>query len=83
MDERADKVMRISAKSGIGFENFAETLQELLSGGRLYIDRVYPYDQGGKVAIIRQKGQLISEQYVPEGIAVKAYIPLDIYGVVD
>jgi len=35
------------------------------------------------VALIRNKGQLISEEYTAEGISVKAYIPLDIYGAVE
>ena len=30
--------------------------------------------------LIRSRGQLLSEEYVPEGIAVKAYVPKDIYG---
>ena len=58
-------------------------MNTLLLGRKLYIERVYPYDQGRKVALIRMKGRLISEEFTPEGIAVKAYIPLSIYGAVD
>ncbi|MBR6231409.1 MAG: GTPase HflX [Lachnospiraceae bacterium] len=83
MDERADRVMKVSAKTGEGFEDFPDIINGLIYGGRLYIERVYPYDQGGKVALIRNKGQLISEEYTAEGISVKAYIPLDIYGAVE
>jgi len=83
LDERADRVMKVSAKTGEGFEDLPDVLSGLIYGGRLYIERVYPYDQGGKVALIRNKGQLISEEYTAEGISVKAYIPLDIYGAVE
>lgn len=30
--------------------------------------------------MIRSKGQLLSEEYLPEGIQIKAYVPQDVYG---
>lgn len=83
IDERADRSLKVSAKFGIGLSGLAEVIRELLNSRKLYIERVYPYDQGRKVAIIRLKGNLISEEFTPNGIAVKAYIPLSIYGAVD
>lgn len=83
IDPRADKTLKISAKYGTGLDQIPDAVNDLLLGRRLYIERVYPYDQGRKVAIIRMKGTLLSEEFTPEGIAVKAYIPLSIYGAVD
>ncbi len=82
-DSRADQTLKISARTGEGLEKIPEAVNTLLLGRKLYIERVYPYDQGRKVALIRMKGRLISEEFTPEGIAVKAYIPLSIYGAVD
>ena len=76
----ADYSLRISAKTGQGLEKFRETLEEILLAAQIYIERVYSYTEAGKIALIRQKGQLISEEYLPEGIQVKAYVPREIYG---
>ena len=46
----------------------------------IYIERLYDFADAGKIQLIRSRGQLVSEEYVPEGIAVKAYVPQDIYG---
>ena len=47
---------------------------------QIYIERLYDFSEAGKIQLIRSKGQLLSEEYVPEGIEVKAYVPQDIYG---
>jgi GTP-binding protein HflX len=82
-DERAKEVLGIAAKFSQGKEDVIGLLEKMYLGGKLYIERVYPYDQAGKIALIRQKGILISESYDPEGISVKAYVPMDIYGDID
>ena len=74
-DRRADKFVRISASTGEGIEDFLEALSELLKESRVYIDTLIPYSDTGKVAKIRKYGQLLSEEYEPEGIHVKAYVP--------
>ena len=74
-DRRADKFVRISASTGEGIEDFLEALSELLKESRIYIDILIPYSDTGKVAKIRKYGQLLSEEYEPEGIHVKAYVP--------
>ena len=79
-DLKADYSLRISAKTGQGLEKFRETLEEILLAAQIYIERIYSYTEAGKIALIRQKGQLISEEYLPEGIQVKAYVPREIYG---
>ena len=82
-DERASETLSIAAKFGTGNDEVIDLLERQYFGGKLYIERVYPYDQAGKISIIRKKGILISEEYVPEGISVKAYVPMDIYGDID
>ena len=55
-------------------------LRRLGRGWKSYIERLYDFSEAGKIQLIRSKGQLLSEEYVPEGIEVKAYVPQDIYG---
>lgn len=74
-DEHADHVVKVSAKNGDGMDAFYETLIEMLKEGRIYIDEVVSYDNGSKVSSIRKYGQLLSEEYLPEGIHIKAYVP--------
>ena len=82
-DKRADETLMIAAKHGQGVEMISELLERTILEGSLYIERVYPFDQLGKIAIIRQKGQLIEEEYTDEGVRIKAYVPMYIYGAVD
>ena len=42
-----------------------------------------PYAKAGIIQLIRKQGELISEEYVAEGIAIKAYVPMEIYGKMD
>ena len=79
-DFRADETIRTSAKTGQGMEEFQYALEELLRKDQIYIERLYPYEKGGLIQLIRQEGELLSEEYKAEGIAVKAYVPRSIYG---
>ena len=78
-DFQADRVLNISARSGEGLELLKETLEELLREGQIYLERLYPYDQAGKIALIRQYGEVTREAYLPEGISICAYVPPEIY----
>lgn len=79
-DFRADATIRTSAKTGQGMEEFQYALEELLRKDQIYIERLYPYEKGGLIQLIRQEGELLSEEYEADGIAVKAYVPRSIYG---
>ena len=74
-DLKAEKTVRISAKTGEGVNTLLQTIGEVLREGKYYLETVIPYDDAGKVAEIRRVGELLFEEYTPEGIAVKAYLP--------
>ena len=78
-DFQADYTIPCSAKTGQGMEELKQALLEIIRRDQIYIERLYDFSDAGKIQIIRSRGQLISEEYVPEGIAVKAYVPMDIY----
>lgn len=79
-DFQADYSIPTSAKTGQGMEELKKALLEILRRDQIYIERLYDFSEAGKIQLIRSRGQLISEEYVPEGIEVKAYVPKDIYG---
>ena len=74
-DMQAERTVRISAKTGDGIPELLDAISEVLLEGKVYIERVYGYDEASKLQGIRKYGQLLSEEYVAEGIAVKAYVP--------
>jgi len=74
-DLKAEKTVRISAKTGEGVNTLLQTIGEVLREGKYYLETVIPYDDAGRVAEIRRVGELLFEEYTPEGIAVKAYLP--------
>lgn len=79
-DFRAEYSIPVSAKTGMGLEELKKALLEILRRDQIYIERLYDFSEAGKIQLIRSRGQLISEEYVPEGIEVKAYVPKDVYG---
>ena len=79
-DFRSDFQVKISAKTGEGIPALLETLEGILRSRKVYLEKVFPYAQAGKIQSIRRYGELLSEEYTEEGIAVKAYVPAEIYG---
>jgi GTP-binding protein HflX len=82
-DFRADRVLGISAALDQGLEELKLLLEELLREDKIYIERIIPYAKAGDIQMIRKQGELLSEEYVPEGIAIKAYVPMEVYGRLD
>lgn len=78
-DLKADYVVPVSARTGQGMEELKKILEEILLNDQIYIERLFPYDQAGRIQLIRTYGQLISEEYTDQGIQVKAYVPMEIY----
>lgn len=78
-DFRADRTFKISAKTGEGLAELKEFLSQLLAEEQLYVERLFPYQEAGKIQLIREYGQLLSEEYTEGGIAVKARVPKEIY----
>lgn len=79
-DFQADYSILTSAKTGQGLEKLKEVLLEIIRKDQIYIERLYPFTDAGKIQLIRKNGQLLEEEYVPEGISVKAYVTKEVYG---
>ena len=81
-DLKAEKTVRISAKWGEGLEEVKQILEEILNEKNILIERFYDYKDAGLIQLIRKYGQLLEEEYRADGIYVKAYVPMEIYGAV-
>lgn len=78
-DLRADYTLKISAKTGAGLGEFKMLLEKLLAQELIYVERLFPYQEAGRIQLIREYGQLLEEEYTESGIAVKARVPMEIY----
>lgn len=78
-DFRADHTARISARNDRDLETVKELLAQVLRENKTYMEHVFSYEDAGKIQVIRRQGELLSEEYTPEGIFVKAYIPAEVY----
>ena len=79
-DFKADYTLGISAKHGLGLEELKDLLAELLRENKVLIERVIPYDKAGIIQQIRKSGELLEEVYEADGIHIKAYVPMEVYG---
>lgn len=79
-DFRADYVLKTAVKTGQGLEELKEVLEKVITEDQIYLERVLGYQEAGQVQMIRKYGQLLSEEYTPEGIEIKARVPRTIYG---
>ncbi|WP_090173612.1 GTPase HflX [Eubacterium oxidoreducens] len=73
-DFRAEKAIKTTILKGQGIDTLFETIEQLLREDKQYIEHVFSYDEGSKVAQIRKNGELLEEEYVAEGILIKAYV---------
>lgn len=79
-DFHADKILKMSAKTGEGIEDLKKTIENILQNQRVYLEHIFSYKDAGKIALIRKFGEIKSEEYTDEGISIKAYIPAEIFG---
>lgn len=78
-DIKAEKTLKVSAKTGHGLEELLEVFEEVLRESKIYLEKLFSYEEAGKIQRIRKYGQLVEEEYQQEGIFIKAYLPKDLY----
>ena len=79
-DLKADALVKGSAKTGEGIDLLLNKISEILREGKVLVDTLLSYADTAKIAVIRKKGQLLSEEYEGDGIRVKAYVPKAVAG---
>ncbi len=78
-DFSADHTVYISAKDRNSLRPLLETIEKVLREQKVFVEKLFDYKDAGKIAVIRKFGQLLEEEYTDEGIRVKAYVPSDVY----
>ena len=79
-DSMADHTLKVSAKTGDGLDELKALLEKILSEEQIYVEKLCGYQEAGKIQLIREYGQLLSEEYTDSGIMVKARVPQEIHG---
>ena len=64
----------ISTKSGFGIDQLIAAIETSLPRPRIEITATIPYDRGDLVHAIHERGEIISEQYLPEGTLIRARV---------
>lgn len=78
-DCKADVTLKISAKYQVGLGELLNQIEEILKEQKVYLERIFLYQDAGKIQLIRKYGQLLEETYREDGICVRAYLPKEIY----
>lgn len=79
-DFKAERTLKISAKADMGLEELLNITEELLRERKVLIEKVFTYQDAGKIQMIRKYGQLLCEDYREDGIYIKAYVPKEVHG---
>lgn len=79
-DVASDYRVRLSAKTGEGMDELLGILEKILRSRRIYFEKVFSYGEAGRIQRVRKNGRLLSEEYKEDGIHVKAYVPVELFG---
>jgi GTP-binding protein HflX len=63
-----------SAKTGFGIDNLLRAIENSLPHPNIEIDTVIPYTRGDLVNEIHERGEVLEEQYRPEGTYLRALV---------
>ena len=78
MVEPADAIL-ISAKEGRGLEDLKGEISRRIAALRHRVELMIPYDRGNVLSLIHGKGQVVEEEYLPEGTRVVALLDAALY----
>ncbi len=79
-DLRAEKTVKISAKTGQGIPDLLNAVEDILKQQKVFLEKVFSYQDAGQISLVRKVGQLITEEYREDGILVQAYLPREYAG---
>lgn len=82
-DFRSDAKVVVSAKTGEGLDRLMQLLEDWIHRQRMEIKRLYPYEETGKIQLIRAYGEVNVEEYRAEGIYIEGFVPEALYGKVN
>ncbi len=74
-DANADSYIRISAKTGHNTQDLLDIIEDFLQKNRKYVECTLPYSDAKMLDLIHRYGEILDEQYLEDGICIKAYVP--------
>lgn len=66
--------IRISAKEGIGFDVLLKAIEDALPVKKLRVKMLFPFNEIGLSAMVRENGTIFSEEYTAEGLELDCLI---------
>jgi len=76
-DERAQKCVRISALSGKGIDELLEVIGDVVRDGYVLKKMMFSYDQVAQLERLKRTAQIVSQEYLEDGISVEVFIKED------
>jgi len=64
----------ISARTGYGIETLVKAIESSLPKPKVEINAVIPFHRGDLVSAVHEQGEIISEEYLPEGTKLHAMV---------
>ena len=64
----------ISVHSGLGIEKLVAAIESSLPRPKIEIEVVIPYDRGELVSRIHEQGEILKEEYLPQGTSLHALV---------
>lgn len=79
MEQDFESFIRISARTGEGIDRLLEAIEANLPVRMKRVSLLVPFANAGIVSEIREKGTLLSEEYVAEGVRAEAVVDEQLY----
>lgn len=73
-DPRAEHSLEVSVLSGEGIDGITAVIEEVLRKDRELKRMTFSYNEGSKLDALRRTTQIVSEEYLEDGIVVEAYL---------
>jgi GTP-binding protein HflX len=74
-DLKADRTVRISAKTGAGVDDLLKAVSDTVKGLKKLLTVTLSYNNAGGLSQIHQFGHIIREEYREDGIYIQAMVP--------
>ncbi len=71
---RESNAYAISARTGYGVDNLIKAIEAALPKPKVEINVVIPFNRGDLVSAVHERGEIISQEYLPEGTKLHAMV---------
>lgn len=71
---RESNAYAISARTGYGVDNLVKAIEAALPKPKVEINVVIPFSRGDLVSAVHERGEIISQEYLPEGTKLHAMV---------